>query len=118
MLDGGVRDPRTIFRYFVCFERMSEASNFTEATHIGSTKLNKMLTDTMVEATKVREMDYAQYRKGYVINGQRKAVEFYLWKVRVYAAEGFAPAGRMQFGRFLVVKCSAAVNSLLVTNLL
>lgn len=102
MLDGGVRDPRTTFGYFVCFERKPVASSLTEATHICSTKLNKMLTDTMVETTKVRDMDYAQYRKGYVIDGQRKAVEFYLWKVRVYAAEGFAPADRGGYASWIV----------------
>ncbi|MFT0181837.1 hypothetical protein ACMSIO_15405 [Pseudomonas benzopyrenica] len=102
MLDGGVRDPRTIFGYFVCFERRSEASNLTEATHICSAKLNKMLTDTMVETTKFREMEYAQYRKGYVLDEQRKAVEFYLWKVRVYAAEGFAPADRGGYASWIV----------------
>lgn len=102
MLDGGVRDPRTTFGYFVCFERKSEASNLTEATHICSTKLNKMLTDTMVKTTKVQEMEYAQHRKGYVTDGQRKTVEFDLWKVRVYAAEGFAPADRGGYESWIV----------------
>ncbi len=102
VLDGGVRDPRTRFGYFVCFEKKAEASDLVEATRICSAKLNKMLTDTMVETTKVRDMEYAQYRKGYVIDGQRKAVEFYLWKVRVYAAEGFAPADRGGYASWIV----------------